>query len=495
MNHSLCCVVCLLIGSVACTGCSDSAPVSVQEPSVQLTPLQQATQAWHSGDLPTARQAIRQALLVEPESFTVHELAGDIEKQAGDLGTAISHYREAVQKCDQPSPQLFDKLGRNLMSAGRPFDAADTLQQAVATYPQERNFRVDLIGLLMSLGREPEAGPHLQWMIMRGQGTLDMLSVASDLTRSQVDEEICRYALKHAPDDLRPQYGLTRKQAFHREWAEVANSLNPVIAQHPQFLIAQAYYVRALAELDDQPRFEQWQQATPVGIEREPQYWKALGIWAERHNQLQAAATAYHQACHLDPNDVESHNQLAFTLAALGRSDEAELPTKRAAELARVRELVDAIKAAPKESKQTMITLASTMEQLGRLWESAAWLRGAASMNAQPEPSLVAAYAKIHRRLSAQTPWQLPEFDVAIQLRKLRPESWPHSPQDTKVDWNAIVSSAPSKTNPKTESLSTTIRFADVAKETGLEHWCKIREPENPRAGVWIYQVSAGARQ
>ena len=487
MNRS--CLTLLLLSGVCLLGCAEStsvvAPSQRQEP---VSPLQQATQAWRRGDLSLARSSVKQALLVEPDNPVVFELAGDIERDAKDLPAAIAHYREAIKRNSLPSREVLDKVGRCQMSIGHPFAAVETLEHAVSVYPKDRVLRVDLVGLLLALGREPEAGPHLQWLILRGHGTLTLLSVASDLTRSQVDDEICRHALKHAPEDLRPEYSLARKNIFRREWAEAAATLRKVVANHPNFRIAQAYYVRAIVELEDQRAINEWRAKMPESMHLEPQYWKAIGIWAERHQQNEAAARSFLQACRLEPNDVEAHNQLAFALAKLNHSEEAQRVAKRAADLARVRELVDAIRAAPKESQATYVALAQTLDRLGRLWEAAAWLRGAAALTKNADPSLPSVYADIHRRITAKTVWQLPEAEVNQSLKALPIDSW------AAIDWGASTdqTAAPSDVASSAAKAPSSIHFANVAKQTGLDHLCRIREPEDPRFGVWIYQVSHG---
>lgn len=482
-----------VVAASASLGCSEPQSSSHTFDQSPANLLQQASIALQQGDLDAARRSVNQALIVQPDDAAAYELAGDIERSGGEHLASIARYQEAVRVDRSPSFHLLDKLGRCQMAAGYPFDAVTTLRQAVNHFPLDNNLRMDLVGLLLALGREPEAGPHLQWLIMRGVGTLDMLSVVSDLTRSQTDESVCSFALERVPGDLRPQYSLTRKQAFQRDWSSVATALKPVIEQHPDFCIAQAYYLRALVELEDHAKVEQWHASAPKEIQLQPQYWKSTGILAERHGQLDLASRAYWRACQLDPNDVESHNQLAFVLAKQGHKEEAALAIERAADLARVRELVDTIKANPNDSMSTIVLLAKTLQRLGRLWEAAAWLRGAAGMSRVVVPEVLTAYTEIHKSLSAETPWQLPESNLALRLRSLHPDRWADVDRATEFDWSTLVDrdSPPEREQPN-DSGAATIQFANVASQRGLNHVCKIREPKDPRHGVWIYQVSAG---
>ncbi len=492
-RHFYGCLLVTVAIAFACLSCSERQSSTSTHDQTPTSLIQHASIALKQGDLNAARGFVNQALLIQPDQAVAYELAGDIESTGGNHSAAVERYQQAVQATSSASRHLLDKLGRTQMAAGYPYEAVLTLQQAVARFPADVQLRIDLIGLLLALGSEPEAGPHLRWLIMQGHGTLDMLSVVSDLTRSQTDESICRFALEHAPGDLRPQYALARKQAFQREWGDVATALEPVIEQHPEFCIAQAYYLRAIVELEDHLRVNLWYSAAPKQMDLQSQYWKSTGILAERQGQLNLAAQAYWRACRLDPNDVESHNQLAFVLARQGRKEEAALAIERAADLARVRELVDSIKSNPNDSLPTIVSLAKTLQRLGRRWEAAAWLRGAAGMSRVPVPEVLSTYIEIHKTLSANTPWQLPESDVALRLRSSFPSRWSAVEQEPEFDWSTLADGGlKSEQAQAHDSIAATISFADVANQRGLNHVCEIRKPEDSRHGVWIYQVSAG---
>jgi len=441
-----------------------------------------AISAMRSGDLTAARISVKTALQLQPANPVALELAGDIEGLIGNHRQANSFFSSAVDESRHPSIELLDKLGRSHMNSGRPFDAASTLEKAVLLYPENRNLRTDLAGLLASLGRELEALPHLQWLIMRGFGSLNELSMVSDPTRSQVDENLCRYAIQHDGNDLRPHFALAREKDFRRDWTGVARELQRVVAKHPDFAVAQAYYGRALSETDEQPTVETWAETLPDSIQVEPQYWMALGVLAERREQTTAAARSFWQACLINPNDAESLSRLAHSLAELGMPEEAKACALRAGQISLLREQVDTLYARGGDSQITVVKIAKTLQSLGRLWEAAAWLRVGVNMPKEKDSSLAKLYLDIRAKITTKTPWQFVDQDVAKQLDF---SDWP------VPDWQLSIDVQDQERDDAMESI-TAIHFVDAAAEVGLYHVCKIKNPVDPESGVWIYQTGAG---
>ncbi len=169
--------------------------------------------------------------------------------QGSDNPQAIEFFQLAIAASESPSKGLLDKLGREYMNAGRPLKSVETLKSAVKQYPNDPDLRQKLVGLQAALGLQREAAEHLQWLVQRGHGGVNLLVILSDLNRPQTVESTCEYALKHFPEDLRPQFSLASLDAYHSKWEDVVSKLTPVVKQHPDFLPAQALYVRAIVQL------------------------------------------------------------------------------------------------------------------------------------------------------------------------------------------------------------------------------------------------------
>ncbi len=428
----------------------------------------------------TASRLIQEALVANPNDPTALELAADMAVQGDDTSGSIKFYRLAIDASDDPSKRLWDKLGEQYVNAGRPFESVAVLKSAIARYPDETDLRQKLVGLQAAIGIEWEAAEHLQWLVQRGHGGLNLLIILSDLNRPQTVEATCKFALQHHPEDLRPQYSLARLPAYHSQWNEVAERLRPVIERHPDFVPASALYGRAIVELGDSDAVAAWTQSLPPGIENHPQYWLAAGVWAERQSDWQRAANAFWRAVLLNENDGEALNRLSASLAQLGRTDSSPVVAQRAAKIASVRDHVDSLLSWRNNSQSAAVKIARTLDELGRRWEATSWLQEAYKMTQNEDPNLDQAYKSIRSRLTGETPWQMPELLVAanIDLSDLPGVDWRPRHGEAQVE-RAIASESE-------------IRFSDQASARTLDHICRIGKPPGEEAGLAIYQSGAG---
>lgn len=472
---------CLLLLFFIGSGCGKSPQTVLPSESSPVQDLDAtASAAFGKRDYNLAQTLVKNELLVQPDSFELLELAGDIESARGDVTQAVQYYEDALNVSRVPSQSLCDKLGRTYMACGRPFSASEILSRAVELHPKSQTLRADLAGLLGLLGRERDASPHLQWLVMHGHGTVSELRMLIDLNRPQVDPKLSEFAIEHQPQDSRPRFSIARRAAFLRDWELASTNLKEVVKSHPEFNLASALYLRTLVEQGDEAGIDHWRQAIPPGVDKEPQFWIATGIWAERNQRLKEAVHAYWQAAVIDHDNGEALVLLAAGLAKLGMVEESQLIASRAGQLARARDLVDALLARGDNSQSTVVDIATTLEPLGRLWEAAAWLRLGARMTNDKVSTLPEVYARIHRQLTSATPWQLASGDVARQLPL---NDWP------KYNWQQNEVLTPSIAEGNQRSA---IRFEDVAEQKGLKHTCKIQHPANDEGGLWIYQAGAG---
>ncbi|WP_345683524.1 FG-GAP-like repeat-containing protein [Novipirellula caenicola] len=477
----LCLAAMLLVGcGRETTDSPKTAETTAEQPVVAAD--EAARLAMQRGDLSAAQARIQEALLVRPEDPVVLELAGDIAAASQRVGDAVSLYQSAVDHSAKPSLALLDKVGKGWMHLGRPFEAVQLLETAVQLYPKQPSVRTDLAGLLAALGMQRQAGPHLQWLVMRGHAGVNELIMLSDLARPQNDAAMSEYSLKHFPDDLRPQFSLSRADAYREDWPKVRERLAPVVAKYPEFVIAQASYGRALVELGDEDAVQAWVTSLPEGIEDQPQYWMAAAVWAERHGDVRQAARSYWQAAKLEADNAEALSRLAIVLAELQMDAESRAISERAGKLALMRDAVDLLHSRQNNSQQIAVRVAKAMQELGRPWEAAGWLRAGALMNRELDPSLREVYASVRETLTAKTPWQLPETQVANDL------DLSHFP---KVRWHgAKRNSIANATDAGAEGRG--IRFEEQAAERNLNHVCVVEKPARGEAGLWIYQSGAG---
>ncbi len=462
-----------------------SEPVPQREPesigvSAAIDPIVAARESLQRGEFAAASRIVAGVLDTDPDNPAALELAGDLSARGGDVTKSVGFYRLAVAANETPSKHLLNQLGQQYVNAGRPFDSVELMELAVERYPDDPELRRKLVGLQAALGIQWEAADNLQWLVQRGHGGLDLLVILSDLNRPQTVESTCRYALDHFPEDLRPKFSLACLPAYHSQWAEVAEQLRPVVERHPRFIPAQAFYGRALVELGDQTRIQQWSESRPAQTEAHPQYWLAAGIWAEKRNDHSRAAKSFWRAAQLNENDSEALNRLAASLAQLGQTERAKSAARRAAKMVVLRDDVDSLLSWRNDSQSAAVKIARTLNDLGRTWEATAWLQSAFRMTRNEDPGLAELYQSIRSTLTGDTPWQRPELLVAA---KMDLSDLPD------LDWQPSIAPATSQTFAASAGQ---IQFGEQAAQRQLHHVCRLSKPPGEEAGLAIYQSGAG---
>jgi tetratricopeptide (TPR) repeat protein len=107
-----------------------------------------------------ARQAYLQALELDASYADAHLNLGRLEHEAGELGKAEAHYRDAV-RCAPEDPTSHFNLGVLLEDRGRPEEAAHAYRQVISRDPDSADAHYNLGLLLETAGQRSEAMRHL----------------------------------------------------------------------------------------------------------------------------------------------------------------------------------------------------------------------------------------------------------------------------------------------------------------------------------------------
>ncbi len=431
-------------------------------------------------DILRAEKNIREALLTAPKDPLVLEIAGDITSHSAEAESATEFYQAAIEQSETPSAGLFEKLGEQFMALGRPFEALQSLRENVAAHPSEAKGRELAVGMMTRLGLEREAAAHLKWLIQRGHGNASLLIIMSDLERPQTNVNVCERALQRYKDDLRPLYSLARIDAYRGKWQEVHDRLVKVTRRHPEFVPGQAYYIRALVELDKTDEIKRWLQNRPAKVETHPEYWISAGTWADRRGRTNQAAYAFARAVELDENNSQSLSSLAGLLKQLGRDAESSIVDQRVQKLFAARDAIDQYFALTKNSQTSIVALSRSLHSLGRPWEATVWLQVGAKLPGQPDPNLNGLLKTYRDGLTGKTPWQEPDQLVSARV------------DNTSLEKFAWLTGQSTQIHQETNSSIGSVRFVDRAASYNLEHFCRIDVPDSKQAGITIYQTGAG---
>lgn len=449
-------------------------------------------------DLPTLRSISRQMMLTSDVDAESYETLGDAFNTLGSSKDAIEMFDMAIGSADAPSADLFEKTGHAYMAQGRTFDTIELMKRCVRLHPDDAGRRVSLIGLMISQALERDAVVHLRYLIQRGQAGISELVIASDSSRPQADEQMCKQALKLNPSDLRPQYAMTRFDAYNHRWSEVLEQLKPVVDRHPDFVPAWAFLTRAAVEENDIETLEQITNRDFADeYESHPQVWIARGVWADQNGDTSLAVASFAEAVRLDPNHHEALTKLTTALAASGDLELSQRAAVRAGHVNELRDAIDGFLSWRRNSQRLAVVVAEKLQQLGRHWEAVVWLRTSFTLSQDPADNLKEKYANARGKLTGKTPWQtfdsqwLPaKSETRKQMMAAATRGWFHRSSDTN-DTSKLASGAPKRPPPTRAINDRGYRLIDEAAARGLIHTVGLQRPRT-EDGLWLWQSGLG---
>ncbi|WDQ18021.1 FG-GAP-like repeat-containing protein [Rhodopirellula sp. P2] len=459
---------------------------------------QQIAAAVAARDPQSLRSIARQAMLTAGDRPSNYEELGDAWNALGETSDAIEMFETAIEISDLPSADLFEKTGHAYMAQGRAFDTIELMKRCVELHPDDAGRRVSLVGLMISQALERDAMMHLQYLIQRGQAGISELVIASDSSRPQADDRMCEQALKLNPSDLRPQYALTRFDAYKHRWTKVLEQLKPVVKQHPEFTPAWAFLTRAAVEENDTETLQQIAlQPFAADYEEHPQVWLARGVWANRNGDPLLAVAAFTEAVRLDPNHHEALTKLTAALASSGNLDLSQKVAVRAGQVNELRDAIDGFLGWRRNSQRLAVVVAEKLQALGRHWEAVVWLRAAFALPQDPAENLQDTYAAARSQLTGKTPWQtfdtkwLPtKSDTQERLAEAAERGW--FSRLSEDDRSTLAASNTPKRPAPTRTISDRgYRLIDEAATRGLNHTVGLLRPR-PEDGLWLWQSGLG---
>ena len=455
------------------------ASLEVTVESKQLVAI--ARQAFSQNNFELAETALQKQLLGDPKDQEAMELLGDIAAQRGDHQASIAMYRESIAATDLPPQRLYEKLSRQSLTAGLPFDALDVLSESIERYPDQLQARYDFAGLAAAVGLPRAAMPTLRWLTQHGKGDPESLFLLADPDRAQPDDEMCAGLLKRFPEDRRPEYCLARLDASNMKWSEVVRRLEPVVAKYQEFVPAFTLYGRAVVEVNDSEKLIQWNRLVPSGAVKSPEYWVTAGLWAQKQGHHDQAARAFWEALRLEPiGQPDTLGGLALSLNQIGRENEAQIVADQIRIYGELRDAMLIHFERKSVSQRAALRVAEAMLKLGRVWEGEAWARLAVGLPKEPVAGIRDRYLAIRSQLSVDTPWQLPAMMIENQLvlSDLPMVEWTVAPNlHADVRQRKLVEAK--------------IEFDDQAHQRGWIHTCEIA-PEAVAEGHWIHQSVGG---
>jgi tetratricopeptide (TPR) repeat protein len=298
----------------------------------------EARRAVAAGRYDEAGTAVSNWLTAQPDSSEAHLLKGRVAVAIGNLNEAADELKRALA-LGHPRDQLAllqaliaSKLGRHaeaepvLRTAFEGQQLPDRqIDEALAKVYIETYDLTRSAAVLRAWTRDfpDDAKPHLWWAEVHGRAPDEEILVENDY----------REALRRDPSLARARLGLAEELRRAHRTAEAAVEFEQCLALEPNNAAAHLGAGRNLMEHGDPA-------AAAVHLNRvieldpknaEP--YKELAEAASRRGEWAAALARLDRAIALDPFDVAARNSRGFTLARLGRVDEARAEQAAAARL------------------------------------------------------------------------------------------------------------------------------------------------------------------
>lgn len=345
-------------------------------------------------DCEAAELAVRIAGLDPNHAESAWVAAFDLHLRCGDFAAAERDLKQAEQVAPQ-SAQVHRLLGQFFNAQGRRYEASQHVRELIRLHviqPAEILSLVDLRGPFYLVSFEEFADDSQPTLFDLGKARYEYAA-----TRSNQE------------DDLRLIQRLT--EAF------------------PDSTAAAAFYGRMLAETGRFDLMQAWRETLPPGIEEQPEYWHAVGLWLANEDRNQEAVRAFGEAVRRDPGDRESLRAMVSSLLTLGQEEQAIAVRERLAELDKM------FRIAKDADEEQARWISQVLQEHTRPWEASAWLMYSAQLGGR----LREVIPELDQRHEAIMAWESgapPERIREARLSKLlgfRVEDWPLPNWETPV--------------------------------------------------------------
>ncbi|QEF98603.1 ASPIC and UnbV [Stieleria maiorica] len=231
-------------------------------------------------------------------------------------------------------------------------------------------------------------------------------------------------------------------------------------AAFPKSTPIAAFRCRVYGEMKLDALLDDYLKSVPVGIEREPEYWYALGTRLQSSNRDSEAVRCFLEAVTLDPTDRFSYLALARSLRALGKNTEADCANQRFSLLHESAVITAKIGSQPGTAAE-LSRLAEILDTLNRPWEAAAW-RDVALKTYGGSPEWRQRLRQQREQIAENATAASDPSGVRCGLELDR---WP-LPSTKEIAPNDLVDPGSDQT---TADSRTEIRLHDVAADVGMD--------------------------
>ena len=300
-------------------------------------------------------------------------VAGEAAAKAGRIDAAVKHYEilaERQIKFKEPPLGLY-YAAETYRDAGRLNDA-QALYQRFLTFSPNHVLTHERLAFLMNVsGRRLESLPHFFSLVRSGKAEVHELVLFADLDRPNEQLQFLNDCEKKSPGDQVVQLGLAANALWDGRPDEALIRLKESLSAFPNLIAGQAMLGELLVSSSDE-QFVKWYRGLPSNANRDPDIQYVLGLWSRKHNRTQMAARCFWESLRDLPTSRRATTQLGQQLRLLGYPN-FEVIENRSKQQTELTQLIDQVLRTNSQRVEPIKDAAILLEQMGRLWEAAAW--------------------------------------------------------------------------------------------------------------------------
>ncbi|EMI57530.1 FG-GAP-like repeat-containing protein [Rhodopirellula sallentina] len=472
------------------------ADVPVQEKPLQETPVQkipeQPVVVWRSpaeqrsvaivnaeklmaeGDFAKASESLQNWLVIEPDDHEVLFRLANVHAAGGNLERAIELLGDIPR--DHPEAGL-PALGQSAdwcVRLQRYDEAEQRYRELIKRVPNAVPPRRQLAYLLNRQGRRHEAAEQIVELCRRGDVHQDELHALVILTDAMYDDP-------SRADELEPgtlpywpigRSGEARRQFALQRYDDVIETLHEAVDSGEIVPAASALYGRAVAEAQDDARFQWWLARIDPATREFADYWAAIGAYESRHRRYPEAVRALAEAVWRDPTDFISIGRLRQPLIALEHVEIADRWNSRWSALQDAMKFNNQIAESDEPNVDAIAGLAESLARLDRPLEAVLWKILEAGYRDAPAEEVARLNAERRRLVSRElgaTGRDRPQNGERLCGLELDDFPMPSINSEAVDDLDIQVDS-------QAEGRVMDVRFVNVAERTGLDHTYEVAD-------------------
>jgi tetratricopeptide (TPR) repeat protein len=447
--------------------------------------LAQIRQLISRGAIDEANRSVQDYLLRSPNDPDAMVLAAQVSSIRGRIDQAVGLLDSAAKLSPQQGKYWRARAALMLAQAERWEEAISRLESLVAADPEFDEARLRLADVLNLRGFRFDANQHVRRLCQRTGATPDQLRGLMVPARSHLV-----FAEKPDIDDIAQvekagPLSVARALLSEGDVREAYQALRRSRLVEQRNPCALALYGQLLLAAQEFEAFEDWLGDAEVECRRYPSYWLAVGGWAMRQQQYDAAVRMFAEAVLREPGDAEANRRLVQALAAAGQTEASERFRQRCSQMDDLIELSKQILVDPRAHRQEIFELVQRLQNVGRMIESLGWYRvGAQLTGASPEalPSMAQIRQMVAQLDEAKLQRQL-LCDIDLSDFPLDLSSLPQQSQSPGTVNRPPPDDAPPRRQPS---------FVNVASSAGL-NFRYFNGPTSAARELLIYQqIGAG---